>query len=239
MICPTLALYDERSQKQKYWGEAAFNDYYENGESGQLLNRFKLYLNEVENRNFDEAVTVKVIAEYLEAFHAYICERIPGNRQNYRYCLTVPTIWGDKIKRCMRKAALEAKIITESDHPCRLMLVNEPEAAAMYYSRESFIVNAEKDKRIRALVCDAGGGTVDMATYEYFKGNPSDATCSIIEVTPSTGDVCGSSFLEDNFRNILRSYCYEKKYAVTNYDLEASIKYFTFNIKVKYRITYS
>ena len=49
-------------------------------------------------------------------------------------------------------------------------------------------------------MCDAGGGTVDLITYEVTKVD----TLELKEVTEGTGGKCGSSMLNKRFRRYLK-----------------------------------
>lgn len=50
------------------------------------------------------------------------------------------------------------------------------------------------------VVCDAGGGTVDLITYEILELH----NLQVKEVTEGTGGKCGSSMLNDRFRRYLK-----------------------------------
>lgn len=234
MQIPTLSLYDHRAHELKLWGTEAYQNYYGPHNSGKLLTRFKLLLNDLTTEGYDEYTAIDAIARYLKALHGAILNRMKellGNESaNFRYSLTVPTIWSDKTKKNMREAALSAGIIQRHDHPCRLMLVNEPEAAAMFYSKDTFFKQVFPDKNsFRALVCDAGGGTVDMATFEYNKSK--DGGYSIDEVTPGSGGICGSSILDDRFRKLINEKCYVLEYLPTGYVREQMVNQFALEIK--------
>ena len=70
-------------------------------------------------------------------------------------------MWSDKSKQAMRDAAILAGIINEDDHHDRLMLISEPEAAAIYCEKtcEQFDM-ADGDE---FMICDAGG----KLKYDY------------------------------------------------------------------------
>lgn len=236
MQIPTLSLYDQRLHEQKLWGTEAYKNYYSPENSGKLLTRFKLFLNELNYEGFDELTAINAIASYLKALHENILQTMEGiyGKEDtiFRYCLTVPTIWSDKTKKSMRDAAVLAGIIKAHDHPCRLMLVNEPEAAAMFYTNDDYFVeNFPSKEHIRALVCDAGGGTVDMATYEFWKQDTSKGY-SINEVTPGSGGICGASFLDDKFRQLISKKCYDMDLRVSEHDMEQMVNQFATKIKV-------
>lgn len=73
--------------------------------------------------------------------------------QYISYIITVPAIWTDLAKDLTRQAACRAGFPDE-----RLLLISEPEAAALYCATASEEVDLCDGERF--LVCDAGGGTV-------------------------------------------------------------------------------
>ncbi|KAF1805120.1 hypothetical protein FB192DRAFT_1056606 [Mucor lusitanicus] len=244
MQLPTLSLYDESLRQQKYWGKEAFDDYYKSGESGKLMSRFKLYLDVVDKNDETEQPIVNAISNYLRALHGRIKETMeslfPNTPKKYRYCFTVPTIWSDKMKRVMRDTVTCAGIVSKEDPLSRLLLVNEPEAAAIFYANDAktnffnnyFDINPQKTA-VRTLICDAGGGTVDMATYEFSRKDQS-SKFYIEEITAGTGSLCGSSFLDDAFRKYIKKECYDKDYNVSNYEQEQMVLHFILKIKENY-----
>ncbi|GAN07365.1 conserved hypothetical protein [Mucor ambiguus] len=244
MQLPTLSLYDESLRQQKYWGKEAFDDYYKSGESGKLMSRFKLYLDEVNKNDENEQLVIDAIANYLRALNGKIKETMeslfPNTPKKYRYCFTVPTIWSDNMKRVMRDTITCAGIVSKDDPLSRLLLVNEPEAAAIFYANDAetdffnnyFDTNPQKTT-VRTLICDAGGGTVDMATYEYSRKDHS-SKFYIEEITAGTGSLCGSSFLDDAFRKYIKKECYDNDYNVSGYELEQMVLHFILNIKENY-----
>lgn len=114
----------------------------------------------------------------------------------FRYCLTVPALWSDKAKHTMRQAAIRAGLIQPSDPSDRLVLVSEPEAAALY-CQESMDVQLNKGDRI--LVCDAGGGTVDLIVFQV-----QEQRQHLKEITKGIGESCGSVFLDERYKDLLR-----------------------------------
>jgi hypothetical protein len=146
------------------------------------------------------------IADYLGAMHRYVMEEVTkGFAKNYsadtfRYCLTVPAMWSDKAKNVMRQAAIKAGLVTENDPQDRLLLISEPEAAALYCERMCEQVNLVKGDRM--IICDAGGGTVDLITFEIVNENK-NSTNRLKEVTKGMGESCGSVFLDHKFMALM------------------------------------
>lgn len=78
--------------------------------------------------------------------------------------LTVPAVWSDAAKdatlRCAKRAGMGGQ----------LKLISEPEAAAVY------TLKSIQPNHLRVgnnfIVCDAGGGTVDLISYEIKQTDP-------------------------------------------------------------------
>ena len=79
--------------------------------------------------------------------------------------LTVPAVWSDAAKDATLEAAVKAGL---GKH--KISLISEPEAAAVY------TLKAIQPNHLRAgdnfIVCDAGGGTVDLISYEIEQTSP-------------------------------------------------------------------
>jgi hypothetical protein len=149
---------------------------------------------------------VNNIADYLKALHEYVLEDVTrGFAKNYdqdtfRYCLTVPAMWTDLAKYSMRRAAIKAGLINKDDPQDRLILISEPEAAALYCERMCEQVNLNKGDRM--MICDAGGGTVDLIVFEVMDDHI-QSNSRLKEVTKGMGESCGSVFLDYNFRTLM------------------------------------
>ncbi len=117
--------------------------------------------------------------------------------RNIRYYLTVPAIWNDAGKAATRAAAIQAGFLRD-ENDNRLTLVSEPEAAALFCSKTGLLNLKVHDA---VLIVDCGGGTVDLIAYEVEDENP----FTVAECTAGSGDSCGSTALNRNFSNILRT----------------------------------
>ncbi|KAI9301595.1 hypothetical protein BJ944DRAFT_1812 [Cunninghamella echinulata] len=206
---PTVLLYKENSQEVLAWGDAAKCLVERPNVKDHLLERFKLYLDEASASTLPELpnglLSIQVIADYLNLLHSYICEHMKkGFAQNYdqhqfRYCLTIPAQWTDRAKTIMREAAILAGIIKRQDPTDRLMLISEPEAAALYCQKTCDQFQLGHGQRF--MICDAGGGTVDLIVFEIDDGGQRR---SLKEVTKGSGDTCGSTFLDRNMEKLIR-----------------------------------
>ncbi|KAG0075056.1 hypothetical protein BGZ90_010237 [Linnemannia elongata] len=170
------------------------------------LYKFKTHLDETADLPpWKSPITVPdAIADYLKAFHEYAAGEIEQQlgkrytRERFRYCLTVPAMWSDKAKGVMRRAAIQAGLINKNDKEDRLMLVSEPEAAALYCERSCNEYDLKHGDRF--LICDAGGGTVDLIVYDIAE---SAEGRNLSEVTKGHGATCGSMLIDLNFGNLL------------------------------------
>ncbi|KAJ5640148.1 uncharacterized protein N7484_008010 [Penicillium longicatenatum] len=109
-----------------------------------------------------------------------------------QYNLTIPGVWSDKAKDLTTQAACFAGIPRNN-----LTLLSEPEAAAVYAIRA--IQPNTMAKGDCFIVCDAGGGTVDLISYQITQTEP----VRMKEVTEGSGEVCGSVILDGLFEDYL------------------------------------
>lgn len=130
---------------------------------------------------------ITVASDYLAALLAHASSDIaarylPGYFEflEKQYILTVPAVWSDKAKDATLKARLFfaqnwALLLTWKQaaqnagiHPVKL--IKEPEAAALYAMAEL------GDKGLcpgdALLLCDTGGGTVDLIKYDIVTTKP-------------------------------------------------------------------
>ena len=113
------------------------------------------------------------------------------------FILTVPAIWSDLAKTKTLDACRRAGWPFEG-RP--VTLISEPEAAAIYtihgLDPHGLKVNDS------FVICDAGGGTVDLISYTITSLKP---ILEVREASPGSGALCGSTFLNKRFEAFLRS----------------------------------
>lgn len=86
----------------------------------------------------------------------------------------VPAVWSDAAKNATVQAAKVAGLFP-------VTLIKEPEAAALYTMHSlDFTLNVGD----AFVVCDAGGGTVDLISYEVTDRNPK---LQLKELVPGKG----------------------------------------------------
>ncbi|KAF9102777.1 hypothetical protein BGX29_004212 [Mortierella sp. GBA35] len=209
---PTISLYKLDSPDFLDWGYPARAVMMTpNAKKHLLLSKFKLQLDDQQEHIEPLPLGIKpldAISDYLGKFHSHVVKEAMKNfgstydQSHIQYCLTVPAMWSDRAKHVMRLAAVRAGLVKEEDPAHRLIIVSEPEAAAMYCQSKGDQFNLQKHDRF--LICDAGGGTVDLIVFEVVDVNPETGIRSLREVTRGHGASCGSAFLDANMEKLLR-----------------------------------
>ncbi|KXS95922.1 hypothetical protein AC578_5199 [Pseudocercospora eumusae] len=136
------------------------------------------------------------------------------------FWFTVPAVWSDRAKfdtlRAAQKAARLAKIQCHQDS--QVFLIREPEAAAI--ATLSALTQGGSEQHVKVgdsiLVCDCGGGTVDLTSYEITGISPNLA---FKELVVGTGGKCGSTYIdrefirwmENKFGNAYKDLSWEKR----------------------------
>ncbi|KAL4917369.1 hypothetical protein BDW62DRAFT_183956 [Aspergillus aurantiobrunneus] len=149
---------------------------------------------------------VGLIADYLRLLWGHILETVKKSRGEYvidalrfHVVITVPAIWKGYARQGMEEAAAMAGILDgRAAGETRLSFVPEPEAAA-------FSTLCEPGRKAQAgdvyVICDAGGGTVDLISYEISSVNP----IGMHEAVEGTGGLCGGIFIDEAFEHACKS----------------------------------
>lgn len=140
---------------------------------------------------------VKCMWEHAKA---YIIQQMGSAAYNFAdkvVLFTVPAVWSERAKHNTYMIAVGAGLAHQE---YQLHMVSEPEAAAISVLNDPVRV-AQLAENDVYLVVDAGGGTVDLTSYRVASARP----LKLEEVAAGDGDVCGATFLEVNFRELLRS----------------------------------
>ncbi|KAL2060170.1 hypothetical protein VTL71DRAFT_9565 [Oculimacula yallundae] len=115
---------------------------------------------------------------------------------NLEFCITVPAIWSEAAKQKTLEACQNAGLESSAE----ILLVSEPEAAAV--SALHGLDPHELNVGDSFVLCDAGGGTVDLVSYSITALHP---LLEVKEVAAGTGGLCGSTFLNRRFGEFLES----------------------------------
>lgn len=119
--------------------------------------------------------------------------------------LTVPAAWDAGGCNIMREAAIQAGLVAsaragDKDWRDRLRIITEPEAAAVHCAQLTDVHKLKPSQNF--IVCDAGGGTVDLAVYRIIG---TLANLEIAEMAARSGANCGSLFLDLRFRELVKT----------------------------------
>ncbi|KAL8670828.1 MAG: hypothetical protein Q9168_004647, partial [Polycauliona sp. 1 TL-2023] len=195
---PTKLQYS--SDGSSRWGFQIFGD-------GELYKEFKLLLDPESTAKFyadPQAAPAghnkepdEIVKDYLthlcRHIGAVLREMLPQSVVSstpVEYVVTVPAMWSDAAVDRTRKCAELAGMGSSST----LKIVSEPEAAAIWALQD--VTPGSFGIGDTFIVCDAGGGTVDLISYKVTGLKP---TLKVQEVVPGRGKKCGSTFLNRRF----------------------------------------
>lgn len=144
----------------------------------------------------------RLVTDYLTALrkHAeqvlrYYLPKSALHSTPIEFIITVPAVWSDAAQSKTRICAERAGMGAASD----IRIISEPEAAAIY------ALDAMDPHELHIgdtfVLCDAGGGTVDLISYTVSALKP---ILKLDEAAPGTGACCGSTFLNRNFEKYMK-----------------------------------
>ncbi|KAH3769786.1 heat shock 70 kDa protein 12A-like [Dreissena polymorpha] len=220
---PTCALFQPDGKTFEAFGYDAENKYVklaskDDHKDWYFVSKFKMSLFESEatlgRHSMLEDVTGKpinsmmVFSSVIKYLHDDLLKSL--NSQNtggiekgeINWVLTVPAIWDENAKQFMRIAAREAGIDMG-----RLSLALEPEVAAIYcldanLARSHHSSGSEISTLplgTRYLLCDAGGGTVDITVHEVLQGK------KLKEIEQASGGAWGCSTVDEAFEKLINT----------------------------------
>lgn len=152
---------------------------------------------------------IDAVADYLAGLKSHTLEAI---RRRFgesfllsgvpiEWILTVPAVWSDGAKNATLLAAQKAGIGStnlDGGPGPDIRMISEPEAAAFYALKSVQGLQLHVDEEF--VVCDAGGGTVDLISYKITSLVP----LLVEECSIGTGGLCGSAMLNSRFEEFMR-----------------------------------
>lgn len=197
---PSVVTYDTNKIPRFFGAEAEGSDA-ENAldEGGYQIRWWKLHLKpdhlhvihmdgeESEDVNLDplpsgisaEQVCAGFLAYMVRCIGTYIYSRLSNGHeilmtlgQNTSYIVTVPNGWEIAQQQLLRQACIAAQLVTP-DRGDSIRFVTEAEASINFCAMNPAATGDWLDRSGQNLiVCDAGGGTIDISTYEVTNTYP-------------------------------------------------------------------
>ncbi|KAK4161725.1 hypothetical protein QBC43DRAFT_357267 [Cladorrhinum sp. PSN259] len=130
-------------------------------------------------------------AAWAEIERTYGAEMFASMRREL--VVTVPAVWSERAKDLTLKAVQRAGF-----NAPRINLVTEPEAAAIYTLKHMREGPNRDDVKVGDVfvLCDAGGGTVDLISYKITQIEP---IFRVEEAAIGSGDKCGATYVDKEF----------------------------------------
>lgn len=149
---------------------------------------------------------VQAVADYLRLLWQHALSNMKRNLGEamveglaFQVVCTVPAVWSTNAVNKMRTAAQDAGITTHRfAGATTLEFVSEPEAAALA-TFEDLKARPNIQEGDTFVVCDAGGGTVDLISYKVSATDP----LQLDECVEGSGKLCGAVFLDDDFEKMI------------------------------------
>ncbi|TID18547.1 heat shock 70 kDa protein 12A [Venturia nashicola] len=151
----------------------------------------------------------EVCSDFLQGIYEYTMselERIQSPAvikiTPIEFWVTVPATWSDKAKKATKNAALRAGFGSRKED--EVFMITEPEAAAVATLSSLNIegVHHQIKPGDGILVCDCGGGTVDINTYIIKSTQPH---LEFEELVTGLGGKVGSTFIDRQFHHWMSS----------------------------------
>lgn len=154
---------------------------------------------------------VDIIADFLSQVKAHLIQNLDQKYGGELWrtlpitlVVTMPAVWSDLAKARTRQAVDKAGF-NPAQFPGLTNIIDatEPECAAIYtiHSLRETVHDSKFGTGDGFIVCDMGGGTVDLISYRVVKSNPT----RIEEATIGSGGQCGGTFIERAFLKWLES----------------------------------
>ncbi|EIN05832.1 actin-like ATPase domain-containing protein [Punctularia strigosozonata HHB-11173 SS5] len=213
---------------------------------------FKLFLEPHALRNEDAVdsrlpqlppgkTAIDVIIDFLSCIWEYAKGQITrqlgsvADLDSADIILTVPAAWDAKGCELMRDAAISAGLVQSSragdkNWRDRLRIITEPEAAAVHCATMTDVHRLKTSQNF--MICDAGGGTVDLAVYKILGQL---ANLEIAEICARSGANCGSLFLDLRFRSLVETLLADYPAHLDPPSMANFMRAFSENEKLEYR----
>ncbi|KAF2163638.1 hypothetical protein M409DRAFT_25826 [Zasmidium cellare ATCC 36951] len=148
----------------------------------------------------------QVAADYLGEVYSYVRDRIRKHIGDtfdstpVECWVTVPAVWSEQAQSATRSAALQAGFGARPGDS--INIITEPEAAGVTVideiTRSNTIIKPKQGENV--MICDCGGGTVDIISYTIRQVSPYP---TFAEVCEGIGAKCGSTSIDRELDKLL------------------------------------
>ncbi|RPA76190.1 actin-like ATPase domain-containing protein [Ascobolus immersus RN42] len=159
---------------------------------------------------------VDISADYLKFVYEHTLSKLGEimpttlSATPIQFVLTTPAVWSHKAQSATLDAAKQAGFGSRSID--EISMVSEPEAAATYALQDMHAQFAGSEifkAGEQIVICDCGGGTVDLITYKVLEVHPVLKLC---EAVVGDGGKYGSTSIDRQFISMLRERIGEKMF---------------------------
>ncbi|KAK3305900.1 uncharacterized protein B0T15DRAFT_213985 [Chaetomium strumarium] len=154
---------------------------------------------------------IDVVAEYLRRLWAFAADSlsvilrrkglISLSDLEARFVFGIPAVWGVDTRSRMEQAIQHSGLFKLGDRPpAPLDFIAEPEAAAIaMFPRLAVSYNLQDGQTV--VICDCGGGTVDVISYEITSLEP----LTVREIVSGEGQLLGDMFMKSALVALIKS----------------------------------
>ncbi|KAK0624001.1 hypothetical protein B0T14DRAFT_517383 [Immersiella caudata] len=153
---------------------------------------------------YEPSAVIDLVADFLQRLWEHTLSEIQYELDldllPIKVAITVPAIWPLYAREKMEAAAAKAGITKPRRiGKTELILVEEPEAAAVstLFDRQGY---PEIEIGESFIVCDCGGGTIDITSYTVTSVSP----FIVKEAVTGDGKLCGAFLIDDAFENWMK-----------------------------------
>lgn len=176
----TIAGQDYKNAKLREWGNSAefsrrnsLDTIYVDRLRDKVIDLFeKLPLSEPLDV-FHERAIVDYLNRIYHFINSFINDKYGKNcdASKNRYVMTYPSDWNQDQIKYLRDLVIRAKVISEEDHPQRLIMYNEAESILRYVQED--IKDRNSPVKLKQghnyLICDLGGSEIKAHYYQMIE----------------------------------------------------------------------
>lgn len=142
---------------------------------------------------------VSCVGQYIMTRHSNGSEILNSLAESTRYVITIPNGWELPQQQALRRACVEAGLVTEANAHT-VSFVTEAEASINFCVQSNSMSESLRNIGQQLIVCDAGGGTIDISTYQVISTQPS---FQVSEICASDCLIAGSTTVDRRAKDMI------------------------------------